>query len=433
MPWDRGVAAGAFGRHVSGQPTSRPPTGSTLLRMALPGTTTPCNVPDDETTAFDRSNRPVARVCEAHRRLAPSMSGTIGGPKQAARDGLEPSALILTVDHEVFGDGSGSLEACMISPLERLLGVVERHHAPLTIFLEPLHLMAAQDHGRGGAVEAVLAQVRQAAARGHEVQLHLHPQWWPVVAGQRKTPDPALWRIGGLDEATLELMIRRGLDWLRHGLGDEAVRTVNVFRAGGWCIQPEANVLRALAACGFKADSTVAPGVWNPIGVNWHDFRNVPTLPYWRVGNRLDVLSSDGVLEIPICTGKVARLRNIGSHLRKRLTSASGLPEGCSGTYRGAGGRLARIRQRLWRARTSGLAMLDFSSLPAGMMADLVQRHVALHAVAGAVIPVVAIGHSKNFDRRAAYELDAFLDWSQTRNVLRPTTYTAWLNASAPV
>jgi hypothetical protein len=392
----------------------------------------PCTVPDDEITALDSSNQPGDGVCEARRTVAPSMSRTIDGPTPPGAEGHERPALILTVDHEVFGDGSGSIEACMIRPFERLLSVVEHHGAPLTIFLEPLHLMAAQGTGGGEAVDVVLAQVRKATTLGHEVQLHLHPQWWPVVQGERAMPDHALWRTGGLEQATVERMIRRALEWLRDGLGEEVVSTISVFRAGGWCIQPEAEVLRALWACGLKADSTVAPGVWNPIGVNWHDFRNVPTRPFWRVVDRLDDPRPEGLLEIPICTGRVSRLRNIGSHLRKRLTGAHGLPEGCSGTYRGAGTRGMRMRQRLWRARTSGRAMLDFSTLPAGTMADLVEQHIALHATPGPALPIVAIGHSKNFDRRAAEELDKFLRWSRTRKLLRPTTYTAWLEASAP-
>jgi hypothetical protein len=341
------------------------------------------------------------------------------------------SALILTVDHEVFGDGSGCIEACMIRPLERLLGIAEQHGARVSIFLEPLHLEASERLGRAREVEAAVKQVRAASERGHDVQLHLHPQWWPTVERRQDTPDLSLWRIGGLDQASVEQMIVRGLGWLRARLGERVADRVNVFRAGGWCIQPEADVLRALGACGFAADSTVAPGVWNPVGENWHDFRNAPALPYWKVDERLDEPSRQGLLEIPICTGTVSPLRHIASYARKRFSGSGGLAEGCKGHYQAFGGALGTAKQRFRRLTTAGRTMLDFSTLSAGLMRDIVTTHIAAHRGASGTIPIVAIGHSKNFDRRAAGELDALLAWASGHGDVHFATYNEWLNSGA--
>src|SRR4051794_9218662 len=83
-------------------------------------------------------------------------------------------------DWELHGDGSGDMNELMFEPARKILGVCERYGAKYTFFAEVGQQFAMlssplEKHRRAAAQwEEVL---RDAVRRGHDVQLHLHPQW----------------------------------------------------------------------------------------------------------------------------------------------------------------------------------------------------------------------------------------------------------------
>ena len=48
--------------------------------------------------------------------------------------------LIFTLDYELFGNGSGCIDKCLIDPTAKCQSLLEQAGAPLTVFVETLEL-----------------------------------------------------------------------------------------------------------------------------------------------------------------------------------------------------------------------------------------------------------------------------------------------------
>lgn len=347
--------------------------------------------------------------------------------------------LILTVDYEVFGNGSGSVDRCVIAPTRRILEIAESHGAPVTLFVEGLEFDAMRAAGEDGAEGpfrdwvAVRSQLRAAVRRGHDVQLHLHPQWSEAryETGAWRV-DLSRWRLGDLDAVRIRELIGRGRRLL-----EDVVRPVRTeyrataFRAGGWCIQPAREVLEALEAEGIRIDSSVAPGLRQADHGRWFDFRSAPRdRSHWPVRN--DVTRPDAagrVLEVPIAVGSVRPWTNLKPRLLGRARSDGHFPHGCEGGYESPGGPWGRIKGGLSRLATAHRSMLDFCRLPDGALIRISDEWRAAHSHDGPEVPLVAIGHCKNFGEDAAGNLDRFLRAAARRPDLDFGTFTLWTEA----
>ena len=93
-------------------------------------------------------------------------------------------ALIITNDYDVQGDGRGDVKETVIRPTAEILTVCGEFCVPHTLFVEVLEFLKfreAEDKRLlsptycGGSLLA--EQLREAISAGHDVQLHLHPQW----------------------------------------------------------------------------------------------------------------------------------------------------------------------------------------------------------------------------------------------------------------
>jgi hypothetical protein len=336
--------------------------------------------------------------------------------------------LILTVDYELFGNGSGSLEHCVTAPMERMAAVAERHGARMEIFVEALEFDAIERSGREPrGIAAVKHQLAELVARGHLLQLHLHPQWegarWQDGAWQL---DERQWRTGDIDPARLDSMLSAALDWLRQASGskDRAAHGT-VFRAGGWCIQPAQQPLKVLRDMQVTMDSSVAPGLRNRDPVSWFDFRRSPSESWWPVEHDVCCAGHGEFLEVPIAVGRVNALR----HLRGRAQRAreGAFCAGCQGSYRSRGSALSRYADLLQKVWDSGRAMLDICALPAELLAEITRDW--LQRPGGGAVPVVAIGHTKNFSAAAEREFDRYLAWASAQPTMQMSDYRRWQRA----
>lgn len=337
--------------------------------------------------------------------------------------------LILTVDYELFGDGSGCLEDCVLKPAERIMRIVERFDAPLTYFAEVLELIALADQEHDYRARD---QLREAMARSHDVQLHLHPQW---SSAKRETQgvwqlDMKHWRIGDLSKEEVSSLVRQGRQWLESEIAIyiPGYRCL-AFRAGGWCIQPSEKVIAALLEEGFEIDSTVAPGQWRAGQGEWSDFRAAPALPFWQVADDVCQPSGNGLLEVPITTGTIGRWRHLNALLQRKKHKNGELAPGCIGSYRGpAVSRWEMLRAKMIRLQQLGNVMLDFSTMPADVLIDVSRQWIAHFAGRDELVQLVAIAHTKNFTAASEEALTAYLAWAKDAG-LRFSTYGQWLEA----
>src|SRR5262245_8679229 len=93
--------------------------------------------------------------------------------------------IVLTVDYEIFGNGTGDVRQHVTEPTEHMARTLEKYGAPLTVFVEMEEQVAFEAYATEikryygydpGAL--IRRQVRELARAGHDFQLHLHPQWY---------------------------------------------------------------------------------------------------------------------------------------------------------------------------------------------------------------------------------------------------------------
>lgn len=338
--------------------------------------------------------------------------------------------LILTVDYELFGNGSGCIETCVLSPANRMMQIAERVGAPITFFVEALEFMALADQQNDQRAQI---QMRNALQKGHDVQLHLHPQWMNAVCDANGSwiLDMSRWRIGDLNDHEVHSIIQQGKIWIENEIACNVpnYRCVS-FRAGGWCIQPSERTVCALRDSGFLVDSTVAPGQWRSGQGEWSDFRDVPDMPVWKCFDNVCQAAPSGLWEIPIASGSIGKYQHLCRVFSARNHVNKGMAPGCIGSYVGPeDSRLNRFFAKLARITQLGEVMLDISTLSSHDLIRVTQQWLQRHASKSTLpIPIVAIAHTKNFSTMSEQSLCEYLEWVSRQNI-QFSTYGNWLKA----
>lgn len=345
--------------------------------------------------------------------------------------------IILTVDYEIFGNGTGSLNNCLISPTNRILNIAESYNAPVTLFVEMLEFDSMKREWFNGQsdmalqIASVEQQICNAVMRGHDVQLHLHPQW--IGAKHLKNGlwqlDNSRWRIGDLSSSEVKKILVFGKTALEDILNPIMPQyRCKVFRAGAWCIQPSYHIIRCLMELGFKIDSSVAPGLFNRASGDWFDFRAAPNnLGWWHVSNDVCSVATSGLVEVPIAVSRISKTEHFFEFLVKKKIDR--FAPGCIGYYGGPNSFLQKMKAKISKIQNLGISMLDFSSLYASTLIEIVNRWRTEKSYLKSPLPIVAIAHTKNFSSKSAIEFAKFLDWVSRQPDLIFSTYEKWMQS----
>jgi hypothetical protein len=136
--------------------------------------------------------------------------------------------IIITLDYEIFGNGEGDVRKHMVEPTEKILEICDRYNVPITIMFEVLEYLKFKefDHElveRLGYSPATIIeeQLQDAVKRGHDVQLHIHPQWWEAsYDGNRwHLPNPRK-KIIEFSDTVINQIIKRGKNELINIVND---------------------------------------------------------------------------------------------------------------------------------------------------------------------------------------------------------------------
>ena len=147
--------------------------------------------------------------------------------------------LLLHDDWEIFGDGTGDPVKLMFDPARRLLDICDSYGAKYTFYaefgqqLDMLDAPTAKWRQYAQTWEEIL---KDAIARGHDVQLHFHPQWIGArLHNDQWKLDYTKWNTGSLSFDLLDEWIGKGAAYLRDLLTPvcEDYKLLS-YRAGGW-------------------------------------------------------------------------------------------------------------------------------------------------------------------------------------------------------
>ena len=236
--------------------------------------------------------------------------------------------LALTLDYELYGNGSGNVFEDVIEPTKILLILCDKYKVKLTIYFEVVEYWKLEEEWLKGnkmgytdnPAEAMKTQIINAYLEGHDVQLHIHPQWINAIYKNNK------WNLDDnwcMKDVPLESDNNLGIDLFSLiNRGKETIENLlkpinrdykcNIFRAGGFNILPSERIFPILKRLGFIASSSVFPGGYDISKVSNIDFRNLKNdIPYWYVSND-NVLDQNqrkgGLIELPIFSFPARRL-----------------------------------------------------------------------------------------------------------------------------
>lgn len=201
--------------------------------------------------------------------------------------------IITTIDYEIFGNAKGDVNEHIIKPMERILEIYNDYSVPLTIMFEAMEYIAYEkyddmliDNLGYSPKDKIKAQINKAYKKGHDVQLHIHPQFRNIkYDGKKFILDKTVKPYLDLDSHEVEKLLRKGKNTLESIIEDEyykcrALRLSNI----GWRSVPE-NTLEPMKKSGLIVHSLDDEPPDNKKG-------------YWE--------KRDGTYEIPIHSKEVS-------------------------------------------------------------------------------------------------------------------------------
>lgn len=348
-----------------------------------------------------------------------------------------------TVDYEIYlGRNLLSIDEVLFEPTRKLLDVWAEHDVRATFFPDVCSVWRHREFELNDYADAFEAQMRKAFDSGHDVQLHLHPEWleaerqggqWTFKGGTHALHDLG---FSSSDPGNASSVIRRGKSYLEQLLTpiDPTYRCI-AFRAGGWILQPEGPLARALLAEDIRCDATVIPGMVLARTDYSVDFRRVPDKPNWFIdpdkGLGHDSDRTGDLLEISIASyrGRFRAWQHIVNQLRLKKRAASsreparGYPITRNRAKSGLTGRIAGRFRKIQVPR-----VLDIADTHESMLTT-VASYLKRYDCRTNEFAVCMSGHSKDTYDYHLEELGRFFDavGQKYRDVVRFETITEYL------
>ncbi|WP_068471670.1 polysaccharide deacetylase family protein [Saccharicrinis aurantiacus] len=231
--------------------------------------------------------------------------------------------LLITLDYELFGDGSGDVFTHMINPTNQILKACAEFDIKLTIFVEIIEYLKLKeqwedDNTMGyskNPIKAIKNQIRAAAEAGHDIQLHIHPQWINAkYLNDKWHVDFSNWRLGSFKTTNgfgISELIALGKTELEKivTLVDKDYKCIAI-RAGGYNIMPSTDVYKTIEKLGMKVDSSIYSGGIENGKLSSYDYSSISNnIDYWWADkNDIRNASKDKqILEIPIFAMQIPR------------------------------------------------------------------------------------------------------------------------------
>ena len=226
----------------------------------------------------------------------------------------EMKKIFLTLDYELYGDGSGDVFKDIIGPTESIFAACNKSKVKMTVFFEVVEYWALKKEWKKGntmgytqnPVEAMENQIRAAYQQGHDVQLHIHPQWVNAVYENGKwLVDFNAWRLGGYngeDENSIYQLLKKGKETLESIINNPSYKCT-ALRAGGYNIQPSQEILNVMREVGLTIDSSVYPGGKETGSLSQYDYSEITNdKGYWYVEKdvTIDEKRKTALIELPI-------------------------------------------------------------------------------------------------------------------------------------
>ena len=299
---------------------------------------------------------------------------------------------IFTIDYEIYGNGQGSLKELVYEPTQKLMGIFNKAKAKIVIFVEVAELEKIEASGTDSAINDVKYQVQELYKQGHEIDLHLHPQWYNARWKNGSWElDYSEYNLCTLPEDRIVQIIDRAISYFRAVLGLTDFTPLS-FRAGNWLFQPTRTAANVLAEQGIKVDSSVFKGgLQHQHNLDYR--RSLQNGNYWRFSNDVNVPDPHGsLLELPIYTQMVPFWKMLTTkrvNIQRKTAPAASTEKNHNG-----GRRLQRVMDFM---RFQYPLKLDFCRMTIDELTRMVETVIKVDQQDPTSFrPIVAIGHTKD-------------------------------------
>lgn len=233
--------------------------------------------------------------------------------------------VILSYDYELFfGIKSGSVKKTIIEPTYKLLDAMDSVGLKGNFFIDVLMIKMLgkiQDSYCCNDLNLIETQLKDIINRGHRVELHLHSHWFDAKykgKGVWDFSDFSRYSLYSFDKNEIDKMFYECVSYL-NTICSSVIPDYKVvaFRAGGWAVQPFANLKAAFERSGIMLDSSVAYQTYGVHENSNYDFRKAPNKEMYRFSDDVCIESYTGsFVEVPIYTIR----RNLFDKVIDKLT-----------------------------------------------------------------------------------------------------------------
>jgi len=288
--------------------------------------------------------------------------------------------VLITIDYELFGNGKGDVREHVVNPMDKILNICDKHSVPITLMFEVMEYITFRKHDEKlrkklgySPKKLIEKQIRSAYKNGHDVQLHIHPQFRNMrFDGKKFILDQDLIPYLELSSQEVERILRQGMNVVKTVIDNPSYqcRTLRLSNFG-WKKVPK-NTIEPMKNLGLKVHSLTDKIPDNRKG-------------YWEVDN--------GIYEIPIHSHEVEFLRflslkkvflylYIWSHIRTEALN------------KGSDSVEAKKRNELLNRIN---AKWDLSKLSHSEMTNFLEEGKKRYDFENYEVPLVMIGHTKDF------------------------------------
>jgi hypothetical protein len=340
---------------------------------------------------------------------------------------MQPTIHLAFVDDwEVRGNGTGDPRVLQFEPMRKLVKIFDKHGIRGSFNAEVMQQLTYRGQQEHFPELKVVADeweqvVTETFCRGHDIQLHLHPQWLGAnYQGQGNWKLGGDWSILNYPPQQIRAMLIAGKQYLETLLRriDMGYACVS-FRAGSWCAAPSDFLMRILSELGFVFDMSIVAGIRNDTSQVRFDYTRCeePFLPYYPdmkdarrmsrsvepivcvptnsfSGARFALLRRDFGKAYSALEQRVRRLRN-GNGAAPPISSRG--RSGDEWTNKGESGAVELIRRVLKRYVLGQVHIADVSRLNYAMMRQMmahIRRQVARSGLSN--VPVILENHTKD-------------------------------------
>lgn len=235
--------------------------------------------------------------------------------------------LALTDDWELRGNGSGDIQQIQFRAMRELVDLFDAHGVKSTFNAEVMQQLTFRKLQDTYPQLKPLADswdehVRMAYQRGHDIQLHIHPQWSRYRFENNRWTLSGDWSLLNYQPEAAYAMLSAAKNYL-----EELLKPVNSdyrcvsFRSGSSAIAPSPFVLSQLAQLGIVFDMSIIQGMRVNTRNLQLDYTNCDEgfLPYYPELNDARKVSrrSERIVCVPIFSFDLSRRRCLAEVLSK--------------------------------------------------------------------------------------------------------------------